>query len=68
MAASLTRMTPDRTNLEATPVVPTTPTVPHRHGGCRTGHRPPGPHPLVSPPSRVERAAPDPDVVALLGT
>ena len=67
----------DRTNMEATPVVPTTPPTPtgrstptasHRHGGCRTGHRPPGPHPLVSPPSRVERAAPDPDVVALLGT
>ena len=63
--------------MEATPVVPTTPPTPsgqstptasHRHGGCRTGHRPPGPHPLVSPPSRVERAAPDPDVVALLGT
>ena len=47
---------------------PSTPTGPHRHGGCRTGHRPPAARPLVSAPSRVERAAPDPDVVALLGT
>jgi Zn-dependent M28 family amino/carboxypeptidase len=60
--------------MEATPVVPTTPkgpsnpTVPHRHGGCRTGHRPPGAQQLVSVPSRIERAARAPDVVALLGT
>ena len=57
-----------QTNMEATPVVPTTPTVPHRHGGCRTGHRPPVPRPPVSAPSPAARVAPDPDVVTLLGT
>ena len=71
MAAPLTLMNMDRTNMEATPVVPTTPstpTGPHRHGGCRTGHRPPAARPLASAASRAERVAPDPDVVALLGT
>ena len=52
----------------STPSGPSTPTGPHRHGGCRTGHRPPAAHPLVSAASRAERVAPDPDVVALLGT
>lgn len=50
------------------PTAPPTPSRPHRHGGCRTGHRPPGARPLVSAVSRAERVAPDPDVVALLGT
>jgi Zn-dependent M28 family amino/carboxypeptidase len=57
--------------MEATPVVPSTPispTGPHRHGGCRTGHRPAAASLLVPAPSPARRAAPDPDVVALLGT
>lgn len=51
-------------------MLPTTPSeqaVPHHHGGCRAGHRPPA-HALVSPAHRVERVAPDPDVVELVGT
>ena len=47
---------------------PTTPAGRHRHGGCRTGHRPPAAHLLVSAPSRAQRVAPDPAIVALLGT
>jgi Zn-dependent M28 family amino/carboxypeptidase len=37
-----------------------------RHGGCRTGHRPPGV--VAVPAAALERRARDPDVVALLDT
>ena len=45
---------------------PSSPPDPHRHGGCRTGHRPPGAVTAAAPVT--ERLAQDPDVVALLGT
>ena len=44
---------------------PSSPSDPHRHGGCRTGHRPPGAVTAAAPVT--ERLAQDPDVVALLG-
>ena len=45
---------------------PSSPPDPHRHGGCRTGHRPPGAVTAAAPVT--ERLVRDPDVVALLGT
>jgi Zn-dependent M28 family amino/carboxypeptidase len=42
------------------------PPAAHRHGGCRTGHRPSGAVAAAAPVT--ERLVQDPDVVALLGT
>jgi len=44
----------------------TGPTELHRHGGCRTGARPPGA--VLARALVIARRAPDPGVVALLGT
>ena len=45
---------------------PSSPPDPHRHGGCRTGHRPPGAVTAAAPVTA--RLVRDPDVVALLAT
>jgi Zn-dependent M28 family amino/carboxypeptidase len=54
------------TEIHGGAVSPSSPPDPHRHGGCRTGHRPPGAVTAAAPVT--ERLAQDPDVVALLAT